>query len=162
MIEWKTLFDQLYEIDSKNNKKKDKDKDKDKKSKNENSLDNYYEITYDNIDELKLGSHIKYINKGRIYNGGFLLRITYDDDIDEIILLVKSNIIWNLKFSKYQVYAKDVSEFNKSTYDNGIFRQIRNEFKEDIELRKNQLLNEQNQIITEIKNNKKKYKIDFV
>lgn len=163
MIEWKTLFDQLYEIDSNNLKEKQiKGKQIKEKQIKDNKLDNYYEVTYDNIDELKLGSHIKYLNKGRIFNGGFLLKVTYDDDIDEIILLVKSNIVWNLKLSKYQVYAKDLTDFKSASYDDNIFRQIRNEFKEDIELRKSQLLYEQDQIITEIKNNKKKYKINFV
>ncbi len=155
MIEWESLFNKLKDIDNVEQKPK--------KIKKDSNMDNYYEITYDNINDLQLGTHIKYLNNGKICNGGFLLKITYDDDIDEIILLVKSNIVWNLRLSKYHVYAKDIEDFNKSTqYNTNIFKKIRDEFHDDIELRKKQLIEEQNKKIYDIRNNKKNYKIQFL
>lgn len=69
---------------------------------------NYKKIL--NINELKLGMHIKYIKDDKIYNGGFLVKIENNNNPHLIYLILKTNIIWKLKFLKYEILAKDLSK----------------------------------------------------
>ena len=89
--------------------------------KNKNNLLNNYElITRSDLDKLELGMHIKYViykedeKSPKIYNGGFLINILNKDNIVNMILVLKSNIIWKLRFMKYKIYGKNIKKFNRT------------------------------------------------
>jgi hypothetical protein len=132
-------------------------------------LDGYTEITRNNLDDLEIGMHIKYIKKEldlesgetfeRVYNGGFLMEIKKGDKIYEMILVVKSNIIWKLRFIKYKIFGKKSENFVKKT--DRIKDDFREMFGDLISNRKKELEDEQNKKIKEIVSNKNKYTIIF-
>ena len=132
---------------------------------NNDELNNYELITRNDLDKLKIGMHIKYIKKmynletdkieNKIYNGGFLINILNIDNPINLILIVKSNIIWKLHFIKYKIYGKQINKFNN----------IQNNFKE---LYKNEILEknkkdylEVQKLMDEINKKKNNYKIIF-
>lgn len=121
-------------------------------SKNISNEDNseYILITRDNIDELKVGSYIKYMKDDKMVSGGFLLKVLEPTKIVYTELLLKSNIIWKLRFIKYKIYMK-----NKKI--NVIF----NEYKDEILNRKKELDEEINSKLQTINLNKNKYKINI-
>ncbi len=132
-------------------------------------LDGYIELGRNNLDNLEIGMHIKYIKKEfnletgetseRVYNGGFLLDIKKGDKVFEMILVVKTNIIWNLRFIKYKIFGKKMKNFaNKNDKIKDDFREM---FGDLIAERKKELEQEQNEKIREIKSKKNKYKIAF-
>jgi hypothetical protein len=164
-LDWKVLHNKVDEIIS--------DVDFTKKSKNINDnsdpLDGYIEIGRNNLEELEIGMHIKYIKKElnletgemseRVYNGGFLLDIKKGDKVYNMVLVVKTNIIWNLRFIKYKIFGKKKEDFSNNT--SKIKDDFREMFGDLITERKKELEEEQNQKIKEIVSNKNKYKIIF-
>jgi hypothetical protein len=118
------------------------------------NIDDYILITRDNIDSLELGSYIKYIKDDKLINGGFLIKIINADKIVYTELLLKSNIIWKLRFIKYKIYMKN----NKT---NIIKKSLHEEYQDEISQRKKELDKEINQKILNININKNKYKINI-
>ena len=144
------------------------------KSNGINDLNNYILITRDNIDDLEIGSHIKYVknvfdlrtNKTyeKIYNGGFLLEIIDSDKMYTLTLVLKSNIIWKMRFIKYKVYLKSKNNFiyNKSHLPNNkIEDYFRNENIIEINKRKSEIDKIVQEKINKVKNNKNKHYILF-
>jgi hypothetical protein len=88
----------------------------------ENQNNDYILITRDNVNILKPGMHIKYIKKyydegtkrvkEKMCNGGFLINIINSDKIVNMILVLKTNIYWNMRFLKYTIYAKKIEKVN--------------------------------------------------
>lgn len=73
-----------------------------------NQFDNYILIDDTNIELLEKGNHVKYLKDNKLYNGGFLIKII-DYNPKKLIntfLVLKSNIIWKLRFNKYKIYVK--------------------------------------------------------
>jgi len=167
-FDWIRLHKKVDEIVSDTDLKKIK---KTKKTSLEefDPLDGYIEINRNNLEDLEIGMHIKYIKKelnletgeetDRIYNGGFLLDIKKGDKIFEMVLVVKSNIIWNLRYIKYKIFGKKSENFVKKTEI--IKDDFREMFGDLISERRKELENEQNQKIKEIISKKDKYKIIF-
>ena len=122
---------------------------------NTNSNLNLIQITRDNLHTLKLGSYIKYVKDDKLIGGGFLIQIKNPDKIVYTELILKSNIVWKLRFIKY----------NKIYYINNKINIIKNslhdEYKDEITQRKIELDKEINQKIQNININKNKYKINM-
>jgi hypothetical protein len=148
------------------------------KSNGINDLNNYILITRDNIDDLEIGSHIKYVknvfdlrtNKTyeKIYNGGFLIEIVDGNMMHTLTLVLKSNIIWKMKFIKYKVYMKPKEYFYKNIsppqykYQNENY--IEDKFRNDNEIEINRRKKEIDKIVQEklkMKNNKNKHYVLF-
>ena len=127
---------------------KDKDKDKDKDS-------NLVQITRDNIHNLKLGSYIKYVKGDKLIGGGFLIRIINPDKIVYTELVLKSNIIWKLRFIKYN----NIYLINNKI--NVIKNSLHIKYHKEISDRKIELDNEINQKLTNINLNKNKYIVNI-
>ena len=108
------------------------------------------EITRDNINDLILGSYIKYIKDNKLVGGGFLIKINNIDKIVYTELILKSNIIWKLRFLKYKVFMKKPTIIKNTLYD---------EYATEIEKRKIELDKEITDKINKINLNKNKYKI---
>jgi len=125
-------------------------------SNNDNlESDNYILITRANINDLVVGSHIKYIKDNKILNGGFLLKLINNDQPVNLILLLKTNIIWKLRFIKYDIYMK-----KPITKINIIKNTLYNEYMNEIEQRKKELDEE---ITSKINNiDKNNYKINII
>lgn len=117
---------------------------------------NYNYISRYDIDKLKLGMHIKYIKNDKLYNGGFLVDILNNDNIVNMVLILKSNIIWKLRFIKYKVYGKQINNFNKSSNIQNLFKI---EYKNIIDKRTKEIEDEINKKLENIKN--KKYNIEI-
>lgn len=135
-MDWNILKNKVYEIIEEDN--------------------NYEYISRYDIDKLKLGMHIKYIKNNKLYNGGFLIDIINSDNIVNMILILKSNIIWKLRFIKYKVYAKPIDKFNRASNIQNIFK---SEYKDIIDKRTKEIESELNKKLENIK--KKNYKIEF-
>jgi len=130
-------------------------------------LYDYEYIDRYNLDKLQIGMHIKYIKKtldletGKehqvVYNGGFLVNILNGDKIVNMVLILKSNIIWKLRFIKYQVYGKPINKLKKTKIKDD-FREI---YKDEINLRKKELNDKLNSELDIVNNKKDKYKIIF-
>lgn len=126
----------------------------------DNVVDGYTLITRDELSKLKLGSHIKYIKniinqetneiEEKIYNGGFLINILNKDKPYNTILVLKSNIIWKLRFIKYKVYKL-------STFKNELRKQFENILDDKMIKFQETYDNEINEIIK----NKNKHKVIF-
>lgn len=140
-----------------------------KKSKGVDDLTNYILITRDNIDNLEIGCHIKYIknvfdiNTNKIYektyNGGFLVEIIDGDKIHTLTLILKSNIIWKMKFIKYKIYGKLKKDFH---YNNNLFENhFRNENEDEINNRKKEIDKKVQEKLKNIQNKKNKHYILF-
>lgn len=122
--------------------------------------DNYTLITRDNLSDLKLGVHIKYIKnvfnpktneiEEKIYNGGFLINILNKDKPYETILVLKSNIIWKLRFIKYKVYKL-----------NAIKNELRKQFDNILDEKMVKFQKTYDNEINEIIKNKNKHKVIF-
>jgi hypothetical protein len=133
-------------------------------------LDGYVEITRNKLEDLEIGMHIKYIKKelnletgeeiDRVYNGGFLLDIKKGDKVFDMVFVLKSNIIWNLRYIRYKIFGKKSENFAKKT--DKIKDDFREMFGDLISERKKELQDEQNQKIKEIISKKDKYKITFL
>ena len=130
-------------------------------------LYDYEYIDRYNLDKLQIGMHIKYIKKtldletGKVhqvvYNGGFLVNILNGDKIVNMVLILKSNIIWKLRFIKYQVYGKPINKLKKTRIKDD-FREI---YKDEINLRKKELNDKLNNELDIINKSKDKYKVIF-
>jgi len=122
---------------------------------NINTESNLIQITRDTVHSIKIGSYIKYVKDDKLIGGGFLIKIINPDKIVYTELLLKSNIIWKLRFIKY----------NKIYYVNSKINIIKNslydEYKNEIAERKLELDKEINNRIQNIKLNKNKYKINM-
>ena len=133
-------------------------------------LKNYILINRHNLNDLKIGMHIKYIKNEiktetgemieKVKNGGFLVNIKNGKKVYEMILVVKTNIIWNLKFIKYKIYGQTQrlnleSKLIKKINLNG-FKDL---FIDLITERKKELENEQNEKIKDIISKKNDYNI---
>ena len=135
-----------------------------------NKLNNYELISRNNLENLSLGMHIKYSKSeydsekniiiDKIYNGGFLINILNTNKIVNLILVLKSNIIWKLRFIKFKIYAKKIENFTKPKI-NIIKDDMRNRFKNEIEIRKKKLIDEQDEKIAIILLKKNKYNINI-
>jgi hypothetical protein len=69
--------------------------------KYKNELINYSVITPNNLKDVKLGDHIKYMTyTGQLKNGGFILKIENDDYFSKLVFIVKSNIVYRLHYTK--------------------------------------------------------------
>ena len=130
--------------------------------KNIDKLTNYILIDKNNIEELEIGMHIKYKkeNDNKIYNGGFLIKIIdlNKDKLVYTILILKSNIVWNMRFIKYKIYGKKICLFN---HKKNIIQDIKIEFINDINKSKKIINDNLNYKLLLINNNKNKYKIIF-
>lgn len=135
-MDWNILKNKIYEITEENN-------------------DYDYISRYD-INKLKLGMHIKYIKNDKLYNGGFLVDIINPDNIVNLILVLKTNIIWKLRFIKYKIYAKTIDKFNRSSNIQNIFKL---EYKDIIDKKTKEIELELDKKIDNIKN--KNYKIEI-
>lgn len=135
-MDWNILKNKVYEI-----------------TEEENDYD--YITRYD-IDKLKLGMHIKYIKNDKLYNGGFLVDIINPDNIVNLILILKSNIIWKLRFIKFKIYAKSMDKFNRASNIQNIFK---SEYKDIIDKRTKEIESELNKKLENIK--RTDYKIEF-
>ena len=139
-MDWKKYYDNFLEITNDDRKVK---------SKGINDLTNYKMIGRYNLSDLKIGMHIKYVKNvfdirtnqtyEKIYNGGFLLNVLNGDKVVDMVLVLKSNIIWKMRFIKYKIYGKDPELFVKSETNNSILNKIADEFKDDIERKKEEL-----------------------
>jgi hypothetical protein len=120
-------------------------------------------------DDLKKGMHIKYIKNmydyeadkfiEKVCNGGFLIEIENGDKIIDLKLVVKTNIVWKLRFIKYTIYAKDPDDFYRESIE--VKNTAYEENKEAIEKRKKELHQQMEIKLNNIKKNKDKYKIIF-
>jgi hypothetical protein len=161
-MDWKKYYDEFADI-TKN--------DKIVKSKGIDDLTNYKEIGRYNLSNLKIGMHIKYVKNvydmrtdktyEKIYNGGFLLNIINPDKVVEMVLVLKSNIIWKMRFIRYKIYGKDPELFVKPQSEISIINKIAKEFKDDIEKKKEELRNRYAVDPNIIAEKKKKYNIIF-
>jgi uncharacterized protein YpmS len=122
---------------------------------NSNSNSNLIQITRDNLNSLELGSYIKYIKDDKLISGGFLIKIINPDKIVYTELVLKSNIVWRLRFIKYNKIYKINNKINV------IKNSIYDEYKQEIADRKVELDKEINQKIQNINSNKNKYKINI-
>jgi len=120
------------------------------KSKSEVDESDLIEITRNNINDLVLGSYIKYIKDDKLVGGGFLIKINNIDKIVYTELILKSNIIWKLKFLKYKIFMKKSTIIKNTLYD---------QYADEIETRKKELDKEITDKINIINSNKNKYKI---
>ena len=112
-------------------------------------------ITRENIDDLVIGSYIKYVKDDKLIGGGFLIKIINPDKIVYTELVLKSNIIWRLRFIKYnKIYMIN----NKI---NTIKNSLHDEYNIEITNRKAELDKEINEKIQNINSNKNKYKINI-
>jgi hypothetical protein len=69
--------------------------------KYKNELINYSVITPNNLKNVKLGDHIKYMTyDGQLKNGGFILKIENDNYFSKLVFVVKSNIVYRLHYTK--------------------------------------------------------------
>jgi hypothetical protein len=117
---------------------------------NSRSESDLIEITRDNINDLILGSYIKYIKDNKLIGGGFLIKINNIDKIVYTELILKSNIIWKLRFLKYKIFMKKPNIVKNILYD---------QYADEIETRKAELDKEITDKINIINLNKNKYKI---
>ena len=108
------------------------------------------EITRENINDLVIGSYIKYIKDDKLIGGGFLIKVNNPSKIVYTELVLKSNIIWKLRFIKYKVYMRKINQIKDTLY---------NQYLVEIEHRKKELDEEINSKIKLINLNKNKYKI---
>jgi len=145
-----------------------------KKSTGITDLTNYKLITRDNIDELEIGSHIKYIknvfdintNKiyEKIYNGGFLIDIIDGNIMHNLTLILKTNIIWKMRFINYKVYIKTKDHFNynfKENKNKNQEKKFRNMYNNEINARKEEINKSVQEKINIIKQNKNKHYVIF-
>jgi len=116
---------------------------------------NLIQITRDNINSLKLGSYIKYIKDDKLIGGGFLIRIISPDKIVYTELVLKSNIIWKLRFIKYN----NIYFINNKI--NIIKNSLHAKYHKEISDRKIELDNEINQKLMNINLNKNKYIVNI-
>lgn len=91
---------------------------------NKDDLEDYILLSRDNLDNLELGMHIKYIKSeydekkqkyiDKIVSGGFLVKVLNGDKIVnmELLLKVGSSLI-KLRYIKYKIYGKKIVK-NKS------------------------------------------------
>jgi hypothetical protein len=121
-MDWKNIINNIDEI------KDDK-------------LENYKLLNIDDLTNISKGSHIKYIKKvngiEKIFNGGFLIEII---DIEKPIytyLILKSNIIWKLRYCKYKIYIKENKNFNNNS---NIKKILYNNFKDEIRRKQQELI----------------------
>jgi len=152
-MNWSELQNKVFNITNEDNEK----------------LKDYVLITRNNLENLEIGMHIKYIKKSydletneikeNVLNGGFLLDVLKGDKIATMELLLKSNIVWRLKFLKYDIYGKSKSKFN--TQDN-VKNNLKEIFKDVIEEKKKEYDVKLNDKLKDIKKSKSKYKIDLV
>jgi hypothetical protein len=87
-------------------------------------LEDYILLSRDNLDNLELGMHIKYIKSeydekkrkyiDRLASGGFLVKVLNGDKIVNMVLLLKvgSSLI-KLRYIKYKIYGRKIVK-NKS------------------------------------------------
>jgi len=75
-------------------------------TKYKNELIDYTIISPNNINDVKLGDHIKYITyTGELKNGGFILKIENVEYFSKLVFIVKSNIVYRLHYTKnFYVY----------------------------------------------------------
>ena len=133
---------------------------------NKDDLEDYILLSRDNLDNLELGMHIKYIKSeydekkqkyiDRIVSGGFLVKVLNGDKIVNMELLLKmgSSLI-KLRYIKYKIYGKKVVK-NKS--------HLLDEFNNDIEFiqKKEEVINKYRQKLTNNKNkNSKNHTVIF-
>jgi hypothetical protein len=104
-------------------------------------LDDYKLLNVNDLTVMPKGSHIKYIKKvdgvDKVLNGGFLIDII---DINKPIytyLILKSNIIWKLRYCKYKIYIKENKNFNNN---NNIKKTLYNFYKDEIKEKQQELL----------------------
>jgi hypothetical protein len=84
---------------------------------NKNKLKNYIYTPSIDLNEIPLGSHIKFIDRNEnIKTGGFLIKYVVNDDITKCYFILKSNIIYKLYIYFYWIFYKEIiheSKFNK-------------------------------------------------
>jgi len=130
---------------------------------NEEDISGYKLITRDNLEDLHIGMHIRYVKKiynidtGNIeektYNGGFLVNIINGSKVVDMVLILKSNIFWKLRFLKYKIYGKNKLEQNKEK------NKLYDLFKEDVDKRVKEMKDD---LYLKLNNNKKnKHKVIF-
>lgn len=180
-MNWKDLTVKYHKIISNDDNESQNDNNESKNDDNESQndlqnesqnesqdkLQDYIKITRNNLIDLEIGMHIKYIKKeidpitkkeiDKIYSGGFLTKILNPDKIVLMELVLKSNIIWKLRFIKYDCYGKKPENFkiNKS------INKLHSAFESEINKRKEELNIQQNEKIKNIIKNKSKYIINF-
>ena len=87
------------------------------KQKYEIELNDYFHINDKNLDEMKTGGYIRYVNmKEEIKWGGILIKIKDEKKITKMKLVLKNstNNYWNIKFKNFYIfYKKNVSRYDK-------------------------------------------------
>jgi hypothetical protein len=80
-------------------------------TKYKNELIDYKIISPNNIGDVKLGDHIKYITyDGELKNGGFILKIENIEYFSKLVFIVKSNIVYRLHYTKnFYLYKSKAS-----------------------------------------------------
>lgn len=77
-------------------------------------LHDYILITYDNFNDIPLGSHIKYINLNhQLKSAGFLIKKINNKKLSNKYLIIKSNIIFKLYLINNWIYYKQIKKKTK-------------------------------------------------
>jgi hypothetical protein len=118
-----------------------------------NELNNYILITRNDINKLKIGHHIKYVNRGIVKDGGILLDVINPETPIYTELLLKSFNFWTINFLRFNIYMKTDSTENEKS--------LRELYKNEINERKKEFEKEINSKLNNINSNKNKYKIIF-
>ena len=87
------------------------------KEKYEIELCEYKYISHKNIDELKTGGYVRYIDMNEELKwGGILIRIITPEKFSKMKLVLKNtnNNYWNIKFKNFYIfYRKNISKYDK-------------------------------------------------
>lgn len=153
-MDWNNLYNIFKTKDTKDTK--------DEKSE----LEDYILLSRDNLDNLELGMHIKYIKSeydekkdkyiDKVVSGGFLVKVLNGDKIVNMVLLLKvGNSLIKLRYIKYKIYGKKIVRNKTNLIDN---------FNNDTEFiqKKEEVINKYKQKLTINKNkNSKNHTIVF-
>ena len=118
-----------------------------------NELKDYILITRNDIDKLKIGYHIKYINRGNIKDAGILIDVINPEKPIYTELLLKSSGLWTINFLRFDIYMKTNTTENEKS--------LREIYKNEINEKKIEYEKEINIKLNNINLNKNKYKIIF-
>lgn len=121
-------------------------------------MQDYIQITRDNIDKLKIGHHIKYKNRGVIKDAGILINILNPDNPLYTELLLKSFSYWTIPLLRFNIYMKINTIESNNEIKEKSYREL---YINEINERKQEYNKEINNQLDNINKNKNKYKIIF-
>ena len=74
-----------------------------------NDLNEYKYVPYDQIDQIPLGSHVKFIDRNEnVKSGGFLIKYSQKDDRTKTYIILKSNLMYKLYTYYYWIFYKEI------------------------------------------------------